>query len=560
MALDSFVIAGLAQELNSRLENARVDRITMPRRDRIILHLRSREGNVRLLLCAGNGARVHLTSEKFENPETPPMFCMLLRKQLSSGRLLSVTQPDHERLLELRFSATDELGVAGERRLICEMMGRMTNLILVGAEGHILACTHPVDPDGSPRAVQPGMIYRLPPKQVKPSLWAVSQEELENICHQTAGDGGQLCGSLAGLSPLAAQEAVFRGKTAAGIAQELLCLREALPVPWLVQRENGKLDFSAIKITFEANTKCIKFDNFSDLLDEFYREQTRANDLKNLSGGIERVMTTVKNRLSRKLAAQRQELQEACQRERLKRTADLITANLYVIRPGDKQVTLTDYFDPELPQVQVTLDPQLTPQENAQRLFSKYARLKRAQEALTRQIALGEEELAYVEAVLYTLSLAADAEQIREIREELIQAGYIKPLEKGRRKPKPLRFDPRSFTVEGGFTVLCGRNNRENDELTHRRAGKNDLWFHARGVPGCHAVLLTQGREPGEEAVRQAAAIAAYFSGAKSQPRAAVDYTQVRRVKKPQGAGAGMVNYFSYQTALVEPGLPQTNL
>ncbi len=557
MALDSFVIGGLAEELHRRLENARVDKVTMPRRDRVILHLRSRdEGNVRLLLCAGNGARVHLTKEKFDNPETPPMLCMLLRKQMAGGRILSVTQPEHERMIDIRFSAVDELGVIAEKRLIVEMMGRMTNLILVGPQGHIVACMHPVDHESSPRAVQPGLLYRLPPRQDKPSLWDVSPETLAAICADAWGDAGRLCDKLAGLSPMVAREMVHRGGDAAGICRELLALRETPAQPWLLRREGGKNDYASMEMGHISNTECIKYDNFSDLLDDFYREQTRAQDLKNLSGSMERTMTTVKKRLERKLAGQRQELQTAEEREKLKRTADLITANLYAIKPGDKSVTLTDYFDPELPQVRVELDPLLSPQENAQRLFGKYTRLKRAEEALTHQIALGQQQLEYVENVLYTLAAAGDAGQIREIREELIQAGYVKPEEKGRRKPKPLAYAPRSFVVEGGFTVLCGRNNRENDELTHRRAGKNDLWFHARNVPGSHAVLFTEGGEPSDEALRQAASIAAYYSSAANQPRVPVDYTLVRRVKKPQGAAPGMVNYFEFKTALVAPELP----
>ena len=558
MALDSFVIGGLAEELNTRLENARVDKVTMPRRDRIILHLRTlKEGNVRLLLCAGNGARVHLTQEKFDNPETPPMLCMLLRKQMAGGRILSVTQPEHERMLDIRFSAVDELGVIAEKHLICEMMGRMTNLILVGPQGHIVACMHPVDHESSPRAVQPGLLYRLPPRQEKPSLWDVSPDTLREVCEDAQGDAGRLCDKLAGLSPMMAREMVYRGGDAAGICRELLTLREAKAEPWYLRRENGKHDFASMKMEHISNTECIKYSDFSALLDDFYREQTRAQDLKNLSGSMERSMTTVKKRLERKLAGQKQELQTAEEREKLKRTADLITANLYAIKPGDKSVTLTDYFDPELPQVKVELDPLLSPQENAQRLFGKYTRLKRAEEALTRQIELGQQELEYVNNVLYTLSAAQDAGQIKEIREELIQAGYVKPTEKGKRKPKPLTYAPRQFTVEGGFTVLCGRNNRENDELTHRRAGKNDLWFHARNVPGSHAVLFTEGREPSDEALRQSASIAAYFSSAANQPRVPVDYTLVRRVKKPQGAAPGMVNYFEFKTALVEPELPK---
>ena len=557
MALDSFVIGGLAEELHRRLENARVDKVTMPRRDRIILHLRSRdEGNVRLLLCAGNGARVHLTKEKFDNPETPPMLCMLLRKQMAGGRILSVTQPQHERMVDICFSAVDELGVMAEKHLICEMMGRMTNLILVGPQGHIVACMHPVDPESSPRAVQPGMLYRLPPRQEKPSLWDLSEESLLAVCEDAHGDAGRLCDGLAGLSPQMAREMVHRGGDAQGVCRELLTLRESKAQPWHLRRENGKNDFAAMELTHVAG-QWEKYSDFCSLLDDFYREQTRAQDLKNLSGSMERSMTTVKKRLERKLAGQKQELQTAEEREKLKRTADLITANLYAIKSGDKSVVLTDYFDPELPQVKVEMDPLLSPQENAQRLFGKYTRLKRAEEALTHQIELGEQELEYVDNVLYTLAAAQDAAQIREIREELIQAGYVKPEEKGKRKPKPLAYAPRQFTVEGGFTVLCGRNNRENDELTHRRAGKNDIWFHARNVPGSHAVLFTEGQEPSDEALRQAASIAAYYSSAANQPRVPVDYTLVRRVKKPQGAKAGMVNYFEFKTALVEPELPK---
>ena len=557
MALDSFVIGGLAEELHQRLENARVDKVTMPRRDRIILHLRTlKEGNVRLLLCAGNGARVHLTQEKFDNPETPPMLCMLLRKQMAGGRILSVTQPEHERMLDIRFSAVDELGVIAEKHLICEMMGRMTNLILVGPEGHIVACMHPVDPESSPRAVQPGLLYRLPPRQDKPSLWDASPDTIRQVCEEANGDAGRLCDHLAGLSPMMAREMVHRGGDAAGICAQLLQLRETQPQPWHIRKENGKTDFASTEMTHVEGT-WEKYSDFCSLLDDFYREQTRAQDLKNLSGAMERTMTTVKKRLERKLAGQKQELQTAEEREKLKRTADLITANLYAIKSGDKSVTLVDYFDPELPQVKVELDPMLSPQENAQKLFGKYTRLKRAEEALTRQIELGRQELEYVENVLYTLSAAGDAAQIKEIREELVQAGYVKPTEKGKRKPKPLAYAPREFTVEGGFTVLCGRNNRENDELTHRRAGKNDIWFHARNVPGSHAVLFTEGREPSDEALRQAASIAAYFSSVANQPRVPVDYTLVRRVKKPQGAAPGMVNYFEFKTALVAPELPK---
>lgn len=557
MALDSMVIAGLAEELNRRLSGARVDKVTMPRKDRVILHLRAEEGNVRLLLCAGAGARMHLTEEKYDLPETPPMLCMLLRKQMAGGRIVSITQPGHERMLTLTFTAVDELGEITEKQLHCEMMGRMTNLILVNGAGIILACTHAVGYEQSERAVQPGLLYHLPPRQDKPLLWDLTEEELQSICRDCADDAGRLCGRIAGLSPLLAREVIFRGNTPEEVAQALLALRKSEPKPYLLRGADGKTDYSAWEIRQNLNTECISFDSFSALFDSFYAEQTKKDDLRALNGAMVKSMTTVRNRLRRKLAGQKEELLVASGREQLKRTADLITANLYAIHPGDRSVVLTDYYDPSLRQVKVELDPMLSPQENAQRLFHRYTRQKRAEEALTHQIELGEAELEYVEAVLYTLNAAPDAQQIREIREELIQGGYVRPTEKGRRKPKALAFHPLEYTVDGGFTVLCGRNNRENDELTHRKAAKNDLWFHARNVPGSHVILLTQGAEPSDLAIRQAAALAAFHSAAGKQPRAAVDFTQVRRVKKPQGARPGMVNYFQYQTVLAEPALPE---
>ncbi len=558
MALDSFVIAGLASELDARLAGARIDRITMPRRDRIILHLRAPEGNVRLLLCSGNAARVHLTADKFDNPETPPMLCMLLRKQMGGGRIVSVTQPQHERLLSIRFTAMDELGDVAEKQLICEMMGRMTNLILVDGKNTVVACLHPVDPESSPRPVQAGMLYRLPPRQDKPLLWELSPAQLAGICSDCGADERRLCDRIGGLSPLMAREALFRGHDDAGTAHWLEAFQTLTPQPWLCRRADGKADFCALEPTQLDITDKQKYPDFSALLDDFYREQTKKEDLRAVSGSMRKSMTTLRNRLRRKLAGQEQELLDAESRETLKRRADLITANLYAIRPGQSKAELTDYFDPALPTVTVELDPALTPQENAQRLFAKYARLKRAEEALRHQITLGQAELDYVENVLFTLDTASDAQEIGEIREELVQGGYLRQAEKGRRKPKPVRFHPREYALADGFTALCGRNNRENDELTHRHAGKNDLWFHARGVAGSHVILFTEGRTPTDAALLQAARLAAFHSAAANQTRVAVDYTAVRRVKKPQGARAGMVNYFEYQTVLVEPMEPQT--
>lgn len=558
MALDALVIAGLAKELNRRLEGARIDKIYMPRRDRVLLHLRLQQGTGKLLLAAGGDARVHLTEEKEENPDVPPMLCMLLRKQLASGRFLRVVQPEGERILDLCFSAADEMGFIGEKHLICELTGRLTNVILTDSQGLILGCMKPVDHEMSARAVLPGLRYRLPPKPDKPALETLSLEALTQLCRR-AEDARQLCGMVSGVSPLCARECLHRaGGDAALWAAELKQLCTVDPAPYLLETAQGSpVDIAGMPITCRTDLICTPKPSFSALLDAFYLKRSREEGLKNAAQQLVRTVTTIKSRLERKLAAQQQELHNASRRRELKEQADLITANLYAIKPGDTKARVVDYFAQGMPLREIPLDPCLSPQENAQRLYHRYTRMKRAQEVLEQQIAQGRQELAYLEAVLYSLSAARDVRQIEDVREELVENGYLRNKEKQKKKPRPRAFAPRSFTVDGGLTVLCGRNNRENDQLTHRHAGKNDIWFHARNIPGSHVILVTGGTQPSDRALEQAAAIAAYYSGGAGQLRVPVDYTKVRHVKKPQGAKPGMVNYVEFRTALVAPALPE---
>lgn len=350
MALDSLVIAGLANELNHTLEGARIDKIYMPRRDRVVLNLRLQQGSGKLLLAAGGDARVHLTEEKFENPDVPPMLCMLLRKQLSSGRFLRAVQPEGERILDLCFSAADEMGFIGEKHLICELTGRLTNVILTDGEGLILGCMKPVDHEMSDRAVLPGLRYRLPPKPDKPSLTDLTEEQLTDLCRQ-AEDARALCGMVSGVSPLCARECLHRaGGDAALWAKELKNLCVFQPAPYLLEKADGSpADISALEITCRDDVICTRQNSFSALLDAFYLKRSREEGLKNASQQLVRNITTLKSRLERKLAAQQQELLSASQREKLKEQADLITANLYAIKQGDSKAVVVDYFAEGMP-------------------------------------------------------------------------------------------------------------------------------------------------------------------------------------------------------------------
>jgi predicted ribosome quality control (RQC) complex YloA/Tae2 family protein len=554
MPLDSFVTAGLARELSEALTGARVDKIHLPGRDRVILHLRGAMGAVRLLVAAGSDARAHLTETRPENPDQPPMFCVLLRKHLGGGRVLSVDQPGHERALVFAFAATDALGDLHTRRLICEMTGRMTNLILTDESGIILACLKAVGAERSPRPVLPGLRYLPPPAQERPALWDLSADTLRALCR---GGADALAGAIAGLPPLMLREAVhLSGGDADALADTLLRFRALEPAPFLITRAGAPLAVAALPITQYPDGASVRFPDFSALLDGFYREKTAAFSLQSASSAAKKAAETARARLIRKVAAQRQELLAAQGREATKADADLITANLHTIPGGAAEVRVTDWFSEGAPQVVIRLDSRLSPQANAQKLYKKYQRQKHAEAALAEQIERGDGEIAYLDSALYALSACESLSDVEALRQELIAGGYVRDKKPTGGKRKPSAFAPRRFDLGDGFVALCGRNNVENDALTGRHAQKNDLWLHARNMPGAHVVVETAGRPVPDDILGRAAGIAAHYSAGAAGGRVPVDYTLVRHVKKPQGARPGMVNYFNFKTILAAPMLP----
>ncbi|MBQ1270247.1 MAG: NFACT family protein, partial [Clostridia bacterium] len=294
---------------------------------------------------------------------------------------------------------------------------------------------------------------------------------------------------------------------------------------------------------------------FSSLMDSFYMARREEDLKKNLSSSLKKTLENHRARLERKLGKQRQELLTAQKREDLKQRADLITSNIYAIRSGDSKAVVTDYFTEGMPTVEIPLDPELSPQQNAQLLYKRYTRLKNAEEALMVQIEHGESELEYLESLLYQLEQARGEKEIRELSLEASQAGYVKKAQNGK-KNKPEKqgaIVPKKYVTAGGFTLLRGRNNRENDHLTMRMAKGGDLWFHARNIPGSHVIMVLEGREPSVPDIEEAAALAAFWSKAGKSPRVPVDYTRAKHVKKPSGARPGMVNYFEFKTILIEP-------
>lgn len=567
MPLDAVCLKAVVRELRPRLLGARIDKVQQPARDEIILSLR---GNLRLLLNAGaNQPRIHFTAALRENPAAPPMFCMLLRKHLIGARILSVEQPDLERVVVLTLHATDELGQSGERKLILELMGRRANLILLDGDGRIVDCMRRAALDvGGTRALLPGMFYRFPEPLCRISPMeedAVLRRALMEVDEREGAVDAWLVGKFLGLSPLIAREIVFAvcGETdvcfstlhdaqKAALADRV-CAWAALVraehfTPMLAFSDGQPADFTYCTVCqYGERLRWQAQENFSALLDKFYDLRERRETAQRRGRELLRTVNTAYERLGRKADTMAREYAQTQQRDTLRLCGDLITANLYRMETGLSSFTAENYYEEGNPPYTVTLDPLLTPQQNAAKYYKKYNKAKSAEIHLREQIEKTKSEREYLQSVLQEIAQAESEQEFVEIRRELCQTGYLR-TGKGKEKPRP--FAERRFITDGGFTVLVGRSNLQNDQLT-KKADRRDIWLHTQKIHGSHVVLCTNGAQVPPHDIEQAASLAAYFSQARGSDRVAVDYTAVKNVKKPNGARPGSVVYTMYQTCIV---------
>ena len=573
MPLDSVFLSGLKKELALQILGARIDKVQQPERDLLLLSLRTHDGNVRLLVHGGVGsARVHLTEGRFENPATPPMFCMLLRKHLVGARITEL-EDNSDRLLQIHMDARDEMGVETRRTLVVEMMGRQSNVILVDGEGIILDCMRRVDPSMSEiRPLLPGMRYRLPPKQDKPDFFE-TESETRAVLLRSAESGAALDSWLlhtfSGLSPLICRELCSRAfrdasprYAALTSEQETAFLREMDRLhdlvqagelaPYLLSDDQKPKDFSFLPIEqYGEALRCKKCASFSELLDEFYLRRDQAEAMRRKSQSLTKTIKTLRDRTARKLSMQREELQRSEDRETIRRRADLITANLSRVQKGDRVLRAEDFYEPGQPVVEIPLDPLKTPQQNAAQLYKQYQKAKTAETHLTALIAEGETSLHYLNSVLDEISRAEGEQDLAAIRAELRESGYLK-REKSAKKEKLRPRAPLRFVSDGGYEILVGRSNAQNDELTHRIARRTDYWLHVQKIHGSHVIIRAMDSEPDEKTLAQAASLAVYYSQSRAGGKTPVDYTMVRNVRKPAGGLPGMVLYTTYQTILAE--------
>ena len=575
MPIDAVFLESLRCELQEQLLACRVDKVQQPERDTILLSMRGPNGGGKLLLTASpNHPRIQLTSLSFENPAQPPMFCMLLRKHLTGGRLVSISQPPLERLVELTFDCIDEMGTPCQKKLILEIMGRNSNLILTGADGRILDCLRRVDFEMSEqRQVLPGLYYHLPPTQGKCSPWDASEQDLLALLGaqktQKMADSF-LLETFGGLSPLLCRELAYtvfgqvdfdlsqltdaqREDAAGKLFAALDRLHTGKRSPVILVRDERPWDFTCIPIRqYEDLITQEPQPSFSALLDTFYAKRDSLERMRQKTQALRKTLTNLHNRTARKLANQQKELEATFDREHLRRLGDIVTANLHAILRGQARLTAVDFYDPEMKEIDIPLNPAISPQQNAAKFYKDYQKAKTAEKVLTEQIAKGEAELSYLASVLDELSRVESERDMQDIRQELTEGGYLR--ETGQKKKMKLPASkPMVFRSSDGFEILVGRNNRQNDLLTCKLAQKQDIWLHTQKIHGSHVIIACAPETPPDRTVTEAMQLAAYFSQAREGQNVPVDYTRVKNVKKPAGAKPGMVIYDHYSTAVVTP-------
>lgn len=561
MPLDSVCVSALASELRPQIVGGKIDKVQQPERDTVILSIRSQQGNFRLALCGGVGnARVHITDAKYENPAQPPMFCMLLRKHLVGARISALQQPERERIIIFELDGYDEMGVPVKKQLVLEMIGRGTNIILVNGEGIIIDCLRRVDAEMSAiRQVLPGLIYRLPISQTKPDFFALSSEERRSLWESYEGQKSPdkwLLETFSCLSPLVCREIVHRcyGDTD-NLPESMDAFAETVEkgdfVPYMLLADGKPKDFSFVRISqYGADMGGECFPGFSALLDAFYTRRSQAEDLHRRTQSLRKTVKNAKDRVSRKLELQRIELEKTAQRDEKRRWADLITANLYRAKGGNS-ITVEDFYDEDYPTVTIPLDPMKTPQQNAAAYYKEYTKAKTAERYLTELIAQNSRDEEYLSSVLDEIDRVKSETDIADIRRELTETGYLRS-QKNQGKQKIKESAPLRYVSSGGFEILVGRSNMQNDKLTFKLAHKGDIWLHTQKIHGSHVIIRCAGEKVDDATLAQAASLAALHSQASAGGKVSVDYTRVKFVKKPQGALPGMVIYTDYSTVIAE--------
>ena len=554
MSFDGFLTHALVKELGSHLIGGKVAKIYQPFEQELQLVVRSQRQNFRLLISIHpQYYRLHLTDERPSNPEHAPMFCMLLRKHLEQAVLLDIQQVENDRILELHFTGRDELGDSQVYRLIIELMGRHSNVILVNGQDRIIDCLKHVPMAlNSYRLLQPGADYRRPPQDEKQvNLFKLSQAERTELAEQLASatSPGQVQARIQGLGRLASQSFLAQVQKGASWDKLLADFCQAVDAGGAYFLEADKPDFYMTPLPAVAG-QWIAHETLSGLIAFYYAERVRLDRIKQMTGDLNQRLQYLIDRNQLKLANLDQDQAVASESESYRIKGELLSAYAYQIQKGQTQVALPNYYDNNQV-IEIELDPRKTAIENSQAYFKRYTKYRDALKHIALQRQLAQEEIAYLESVQVQLS-RADLQDVAQIRLELAEQGYLSAKQqnlKKRRQEKGL--GPRLYQASDGTRILVGRNNLQNDQLSLKQANKNFWWLHAKNIPGSHVII--ESDQPSDTTLTEAAMLAAYYSKFQQSANVPVDYLQVKHLRKPNGAKPGYVIYEGQKTLNVTP-------
>lgn len=547
MPLDGLTLRCITEEINS-LSGASVQKIYQPERDEIVLILHTKDRNKKLLICASpQSPRIQISTSSLQNPESAPMFCMLLRKHFTAARLKGVTQHGLDRTADILFECHNELGDKVDKHIIVEIMGRSSNIIITDAEYRIYDCLRKNDLASlSERMIMPGFIYKFMSQTDKCDISSVQKDEAIRVAKEC---GGRLTASFTGFSPLAERESSAFGSAEAFVDEVIKRINEKAYMPSVVFSDGVPLDFWCFYPEQYRGIREIKtYETVGEAMDSYYLEKDKAEHMKQKTAALNKLLANLIKRTERKIKIQLSELADAEKKDEYKVMGDLITANIYKIRQGDAVAEVSDWSSGEEKILRIPMEKNLSPADNAQIWYKKYTKAKNAEVMIKSQLKAAREELLYLESVMQSVSEAESAEDIASVREELADGGYVKGVfskKKKEVKQAPLMLE------HGGFKIYVGRNNKQNDYLTLKLSRANDIWLHVKNSAGSHVIISSGGEEIPDEVIYFAASLAAQHSKAKGAPKTEVDYTKVKNVKKPSGAKPGMVIYTDYKTCVI---------
>ena len=572
MAFDGITVACMAHELHKNLSGGRISKIAQPETDELLLTIKSQEGNFRLLLSASASLPlVYLTQTNKTSPLTAPNFCMLLRKHISGGRIIAVTQPSMERILRFEIEHLDEMGDQCRKFLIVELMGKYSNIIFCNEQDQIIdSIKHISAQVSSVREVLPGRPYFIPDTQDKADPFTLTEEDfVRRVTEKSCKLSKALYTSITGLSPIASEEichlaSLDSDRPATSYEPEELIhlyrtfgrylnsVREGGYEPSIYYDGKVPVEFSCLPLSIYDNCRCEHFSTVSSMLEQYYAERNTVTRIRQKSTDLRRIVQTALERNVKKYDLQAKQLKDTEKRDKYRIYGELINTYGYDVPQGSKSFQALNYYTGE--EITIPLDPQIPVQENATKYFDKYGKLKRTFEAVTALLKETDEEIQHLRSIQTALDIALQEEDLTQIREELMESGYIRKRPSGSKRPK-ITSKPFHYISSDGFHMYVGKNNLQNDDLTFQFAKGNDWWFHAKGAPGSHVIVKSDGVELPDRTFEEAAKLAAYYSSLRDSEKVEIDYVEKKQVKKPNGSKPGFVVYYTNYSMMIEPDI-----